>query len=314
MMARTRLRTLVAVGAALGAVAGTAFSGAVGAAPTPAGNRHAAQVDAIRLLGRLRLPAAASRSPTDPPHSGDWLKPAPGLTATTARIDAHAWWRVPGTPAAVLAYIRAHPPTGSRLFATGSGHIGPPGRPAPGASDNAQSVDFSWPPPGGVLRFRELAVTVTALPGGQTGVLGQAESDWIVPRPASERIPAATREVDVTSAATGRPTISLRVTRSATVRRIVAIFDALPIAQPVFYGCPLLTSEGAHVITFRFRAGPQGRELAQATYTAYAHLATSGPCNAIALTIGGRRQTALIGGDFMRPIQRLVHTSLTGGG
>jgi hypothetical protein len=315
MMVRTRLRTVLALGATLGIVAGVAFAGTVGAAPTLAGNRHAAQIDAVRLLGRLRLPPGASGSATDPPASGDWLKPAPGLTATTARIDVHAWWRVPGTPAAVLAYIRAHPPAGSRLFATGSsGSVGSPGSPAPGASDSAQSLDFSWPPPGGVLLFRELAVTVTALPGGQTGVLGQAESDWIVPRPVSERIPAATRDVDITSALSGRPTISVRVTRPATVRRIVAIFDALPTAQPVFYACPLLLNVGARVITFRFRAGPQGRQLAQATYTAYPHLATSGPCNAIQFTISGRRQTALLGGAFMRRIQRLVPDNLTGGG
>lgn len=313
MTLRARLRATLLIGA-IGAGVGAAFVGPVSAAPgkpvpTTASNRRAARLDAARLLRSLRLPAAATRSSSEPAADGGELKPLLALVATTARADVHAWWLVPGRPDSVLAYIKAHLPAGSKLYATGSGHSGRSGR-------TVEFVDYSWPAIPGVMGFRELAVSVTSLSSTVSGVLAQAQSDWIVLRAASERIPAGTHEIDVTSAKLGGSAIvSLRVTTAVKVRRIVALIDAMPIVQPATMSCPGLTDVGARVMAFKFRPHVAGKLLAQATYIDYPGLtATSGPCNAIDIRIRGRRRAPLIGGDFVTQAQRVLGVRLRPGG
>lgn len=312
-MVSARLLTAVIAGCAVGACAGVALAGAVSAAPnrpapTQARNERAARQDATGLLQSLQLPAAATRLAAEPVGDGGALKPMIALTATTARADVHAWWRVPGGPGAALAYLQAHPPAGSTQSGTESGYTGRPGR-------SIEGVTYTWAPVAGVLGSRELEVSITALAGNATGVFAQAESDWIVPRPAGERIPTGVREVDVTSAKLNGPTtVSLSVTRTGEVRRIVALFDAMPVAQPATYSCPAMMISGARVISFTFRAHAAGPALAQATYTDFPALgAASGPCAPIDFAIRGRTQDALIGGAFVRQIERIAGASLTAG-
>ncbi|MGI8505415.1 MAG: hypothetical protein ACR2MK_01180 [Solirubrobacteraceae bacterium] len=313
-MVPARLRTALLVGSAIGACAGAAFAGTVSAAPgkpvvTSASNRRAARSDAAKLLRRLRLPVGASVSTTEPAGDGGLLKPLRALVATTARADVHAWWVVPGRPDSLLAYIKAHAPAGAKFYATGSGSGGPSGR-------TVETLDYSWPAIGGVIGLRELAVSVTSLSSSATGVLAQAESDWIVPRPASERVPAGTHEIDVTSAKLDGPTTaSLSVTSAVKVRRIVALIDKMPIVQPGTYSCPGLTNVGARVVRLAFRARVAGKLLARATYVDYPPLtAPSGPCNAIDFSVRGHRRAPLIGGDFVTQAQRVLGVSLTGVG
>jgi hypothetical protein len=274
------------------------------AAPTLSANKRAAHRDAARLLERLRLPLRAARSAVEPSGDGGLLKPLRALVATTAGADVHAWWIVPGAPDQVMAYVEAHPPAGSKLSATGGANNGQ-GR--TGASDL-----FEWRPIRRVLGERHLMVSVTALSRGVSGVLVQAESIWIVPRPVSERVPKAARAIDVTSAKLRGPTTVMQtVTDAVEVRRIVTLIDSMPVVQPVFYHCPMLTPVRARVITLSFRDRAGGRALARATYTAYPPpLGPSGPCNPIQFTIGGRRQPALIGGEFMKSLQRILGISL----
>jgi hypothetical protein len=314
MTISARLRTVVLVGSAIGVYGSATVVGTVSAAPskpvpTSASNQRAARLDAAKRLRSLGLPAAATRSPTEPAGDGGWLKPLHALTATTVNADVHAWWLVPGGPDSVLAYIKAHPPAGSKLYTTGSGYNGRSGR-------TVESLGYIWPAIPAVLGLRELAVSVTSLSGTVTGVLAQAESDWIVPRPPSERVPAGAHEIDVTSAKLDGPTtVSLSLTNAAKVRRIASLIDAMPIVQPATYSCPELTAVGARVMTFKFRARVGGQLLAQATYTDYARLtAPSGPCNPIDFSIGGRRQEALIGGEFVKQVQPVLGVSLIGGG
>ncbi len=295
---------LIACVAAL--VAGSVAAAPDRTAPTTASNRHVAQRDAANLLRRLRLPPGAVSSPTEPTGDGGHLKPMPSLNATSAAVDQHAWWQVAGSPSAVLAYIKSHRPSGSKL--DGSGELYNKGALVD------QSLTFEWPPVRGVLAERELSVTLTALPGGATGALAQAQSVWIVPRPRSEKVPSMVHELDVASAPVdGSPTVDLSVTSAAKVRRIVSIFNALPIVQPGVYSCPALLTQSARVITLSFRRDAGGQLLAQAQYVAYPHLAyVSGPCNAIDLTIAGRRQKPLLGGNFLWRVQRLLGIHLSG--
>jgi hypothetical protein len=274
--------------------------------PTRTGNERAARQDVAKLLQRLRLPTGATSSPTEPSGDGGHLKPMPSLDVTPARVDAHAWWLVPAGTDSVLAYLKSNPPAGSKLDGSGGLYIG--------RKPIDQSLDFGWPAVRGVLGERELSVTVMSLGDGRTGVLAQAQSDWIVPRPRSERIPATAHAVDLSSAVLNGPTtVTLTVTSAADVRSLVSLLNALPIVQPGLYSCPGLIENGARVITFSFRAFAAGPLLARATYVAYPDLAyDSGPCDAIDLTIAGRRQKPLVGGDFLRRVERLLGVRLLG--
>jgi hypothetical protein len=228
------------------------------------------------------------------------------LTRTSAGAEAHDWWTVPGTPDAVLAAIRSRPPVGGTLSGGGTSGDSRTGR-------VVQELDYSWPAIPGVIRSRQLTISVTTVSAGVTGVLAQAESEWTVPRPLSERVPAGTHEIDITVATPGGPvTMTLAVTDPARIRRIVALFDAMPIAQPGTYACPL--EFDPRLLTFTFRAGPGAAALAQATYTAFGSGPVSGPCSPIQFSIAGRRQDPLIGGNFVTQVQRMLGVTLIRGG
>lgn len=273
--------------------------------PTLAANRRAARLDAHHLLSLLRLPPGARAVSAQPAGADGWLKPMTALTGTSAGAEVHAWWTVPGTPDAVLADTKARPPAGGTLFGIGIAGNSRTGR-------VVQELDYSWPAIPGVIRYRQLAISVTVVSGGVTGVLAQAESEWTVPRPLSERIPAGIHEIDITVATPGGPvTRTLAVTDPGEIRRIVALFDAMPIAQPGTYSCPL--EWDPRLLTFTFRAQPGAAALARATYTAFGSSPVSGPCTPIQFSIAGRRQDALIGGNFVTQVQQVLGVTLLGG-
>jgi len=300
-MTLTSARRLV-----LAAVAGVAVAMAVvgvAAAGSRSANRAAARRDAHSLLAKLVLPAGAIRIVSEPRGDNGYLKASGWLEGDDAHALAHRWWEVPGTPDGVIAYVRAHPPAGSRLFGTGTaGNLY--------NATSADSVYYERPGVRDVLGFRELDVTATALPDGETGVLAEAQSDWIVPRPSSEQVPPSTAEIDITSGAPGQqPAESLSVTEPSEVSGIVRLINAMPIAQPISYGCPALTDP--RLVTMTFRAATGSPPLAVLTY--YDFRPWSGPsqgCKTVELRIGGRRRDPLIGGDFLRAIGRILGRSL----
>jgi hypothetical protein len=312
---RRRIAALAAVGvvAAGAAVAGgvVALAGATAGSPRAAGarlhsrstlahNKRVARSDAAGLLGRLRLPAGAARSPREPTGAGTYLRPMPSLEATSARVTDHAWWTVPEQPSAVLAYLKAHPPAGGRYDGSGST--------SSGSGVVALSIDYSWPAIAGVLGGRLLDVTVSAVHGG-TGVLAETQSEWIVPRPASEVVPAGVHEIDVSAqAATGGRPVSRQVTAAATVRALVALINGLPIGQPTATSCPAEITTGAQIVALTFRPAAGGAALARASFTDYAGWGgLSGECNEISLSIGGRQQRdGLIGGRYIARLTRIL--------
>jgi hypothetical protein len=217
-------------------------------------------------------------------------------------------WKVSGRPKTVLSYIEAHLPSAASRFETGSG-----GNVRTGSS--SQDVGYMWPAAPGVLRARVLEVTVTALPGGLTGVLAQSQSDWFVPRPASERVPPGVQTIGLSVTTFGGGRVVSRTVRSATkIGRIVALIDAMPIVQPDTFSCPALILTGARVIELKFRAA-MSRLVAEASYTDYPSIGgVSGACNPIAFTVHGRVQRPLIGGHFVDRLGRIVGSPALGGG
>lgn len=306
---------LAAIALAIGLLAGTGTAAARhrgadasvakrGVPPTLAANRAAARLDAARLLSRLMLPSGATPSSAEPAGDGGQLRPLPLLIGALKSVTAHGWWTLPGGPDAVVAYIRAHPPAGARLTGTGSG--------SNGQGQSMRSLDFDWRPVTRTLGVRHLRVTVTALPGGETGLLAESQSQWIVPRPAGERVPRGVRVVDVQAGPRGEPAKIVRtVTGRAEIHRLIALVDSLEIVQPVEMSCPSLTPNAAWEIALTFRARPGGPALARLDYADYPpRLAPGTECTPVQFTVRGHRGKPLLGGDMVRRLQRILGTRL----
>jgi hypothetical protein len=200
--------------------------------------------------------------PSEPAHDNGYLAPLRLLEAEFASATGHAWWTVPGEPQSVIDAIEADPPPGATQDGTGSA-----GNVKTGTSE--LEVDYQGPPVAGMLGARLLRVTVTSLGRRLTGVLAESQSVWIVPRPASDRIPAATRIVQISSAVPGAADDgSLTITPGAQVGSIVALVNRLPLVQPGVTSCPGLMLP-AKTIVLTFRAHASGAAVAVLRYIDY---------------------------------------------
>jgi hypothetical protein len=274
------------------------------ATPATASNRRAAQRDAQQLLQLAVLPHGAMRLSAEPAGDGGLLRQPSTDAGFPQSVDRYGWWRVPAGLDSVLAFFNAHRPRGGH--SSGRLAVGGPGGPRNGA------LMFSLPAVRGVISLRWLTFDAVALPGRATGVRVDAQDVWIVARSASEKVPAGVHEIDVTSALPGKAPFALRsVTSAAKIRRIVALLDAMEIVQPgVGYSCSAVPGDHP-VVTFDFGATAGGQLLARARLSD-ADVA-SGPCNPVDFSIGGRRRTPLIGGDFVKQTERLLGVDLLAG-
>lgn len=260
--------------------------------PSPAvtaARRRRARTDATTLLGRVRLPAGAKKLSSEPAGDGGMLsRPVSRPAIPTTLVDEHTWWRVPGSAASVLAYTRAHVPRGGRFRESGSQ--------ATGRGGMVSGYDgFVWPPVGPLLGSRELLVQVTNLVGGGTGVRVDAQVQWVIPRPVSERIPRGVHEIDVTRAVPGgAPSLEVKVVSLHEIQALVAMVDALGIIQPGAYSCPSQQGD-APIVTFTFRANDEGTVLASASEPASAREPTTS-CDPMTFSIRGHPRTPLLGG------------------
>lgn len=258
------------------------------AAPTPAvsatsaGNKRAAEQDAAKLLERLVLPAGAVRLAREPRRDGGLLKSASSIPSGLL-VDRHRFWLVHEPLGAVVGFVAHHVPSGARK--TGFGNSGGPGIPA-----NA-STAFSVPALAGRISSRTLEVDLVALSHHRTGVRVDAQDIWVMPRPRSEKVPAAVRVVDVRTRKA-----QVRVTAAAKVREIVRSFDALPIVQPgVVYHCSPDTTRRP-TMSLRFLSAG-GALLARARVPGSF---APGSCAPIEFWIGSRRQKPLSGHIYGR--------------
>lgn len=252
-----------------------------------AANQRAAGRDAEHLVRLLLLPSDAVSSSREPSGGGPALSRPDIVVSTPDVVDRHVWWIVPGRPQALLSFLEAHPPRGSRDSGSGSGGVR--------GVTTSWSVQFRWPPIAGVLQERFLVVTLVRLPDGFTGVRADTQDVWIIPRSPSERIPRSAHVLEVTVARyRAAPSLSVTVSDPAKVSEIAARIDGLPIVQPGAFSCPALPVDGPFV-TFTFRAARGGPTLAQASEAAWAREPSSA-CEPMRLTIAGRPRTALLDG------------------
>jgi hypothetical protein len=300
MIDRRRSFALGAAVAVACAGAAPALAGGRGSRRTDAQNHQAAVKNASALLSRINLPAGAIRSSTEPTGDGGALG-GPAFTEGVEKlVDKHAWWTVSAAPNQVFSYIESHPPRGGTENTTCAGG---------GTQRSWSCVGFGFPERAGVLGVRELAVKVVGLGNGSTGIRADAEVQWIIVRPASERVPSGVGEIEVArdgphggeAVAVGDP---------STIHKIIRLFDALPVVQPGSWHCPAIPSSAA-MDSFSFRPPGGGPALARASVRADVGRSDTG-CDAMSFSIGGRRQMPLVGARrFLLAVGHLLDFRLT---
>jgi hypothetical protein len=279
MRSGQRAVVAVAVVLAAGALGALASGHTAARSADAAANEATARSDAAALLASLSLPPGATTSPLEPVGDGGVLaRPGSGPPTTPDVVDDSAWWLVPGGPQAVLAFIEAHPPPGSRR--TGSGMGSRPHQPT------VVSDVFDLPAITNVLSTRELVVEVVRLPDGSTGLRADAQVVWITPRDASESIPAGTRRLWVT--VTRSHVRPLLATSRMRIARVVALLNGLPRFQPGLYACPADFGIRVRLAFYPRRGAPP---LAVA-------VVNPGGCGDVRLSIGGVSQPALTSMGF----------------
>lgn len=260
---------------------------ALGATPGPT-SRATAHALAARLLSETVLPPGAVPSMTDP-SQGSLPRPIwPSNTpATPDVIDLHGFWRVPGEPRSVTAWIHTHSPAGLHAFEAQYGpanvtdavsYVGfflPLKLPAIDAA--ADDAPDAW-----------LMVETTDAAGGGTAVRADAQVVWLKPRPATERIPAGVKQVTVTvrrSPQKSRSTLTL--TTPAQIRAVIGFVNQLPLLQPDVVACGHFPKEPKVDLTFWGSAGSE--PLAAAVADDYG-------CDVVTFQIRGRAEPTLTGG------------------
>jgi hypothetical protein len=238
-------------------------------------NRASAQAEAMRLLALVRLPAGVRASAVEPAADQHVLREPTYDEATPNLVDAHAWWTTSSSPAAVLAYVRAHLPHG--VVGEGSSASGgPPGT----VLASSESFVLSGIP--GTLAERVIGITFAALADGETAIRTDGEAVWITPRPAWERIPAGVERATFTaSGASGNgvlgPPSASRTLTGAALHKLVSAINQAEVVQPGVRGCPLGITESVSLQFFN----ATGRMLARATENPTG-------CASVSVAIGSR--------------------------
>jgi hypothetical protein len=247
-----------------------------GAARTPAGSpaashRQRAVADAARIMASFPRPPGAVRTGLIASLTEPGERPATPDLASVTRS-----WRVPGRPPSVLAWIRAHLPSGFTPDGTGRG--------------NGSWIDtFALPAVPAVLTQRELVVLAVPFEG-QTAIRVDAQVVWLPARPAAERVPPDAAVVTVTpvfglnpSPRAERLDRAFTVTDPAKVARIAAVVNGLTRFPDGTFSCP---AEFGGQMRLTFATRPGGPVLARLA-------AQYGGCGSVSVRIGGRDMPAL---------------------
>ena len=247
---------------------GAARTSSAGPAASP---RQRAIADAARIMASFPRPPGAVRTGPIASLTQPAARPATPDLASLTR-----WWRVPGQPPGVLAWIRAHLPSGFTPAGTGSG---------PGSWTSM----FALPDVPGVLTGRELTV-LAVRDRGQTAIRVDAQVAWLPARPAAERVPPDVTRIIVTPVFGYNPNPRARrldhaftVTDPARVARIVAVVNGLSRFPDGAFSCP---AEFGGQMRLTFFTRPGGPVAARLTVP-------YGGCGVVFVRIGGRDMPAL---------------------
>jgi len=247
--------------------------------------RQRAVADAARIMASFPRPPGAVRTGLIASLTQSGARPiTPDLASVTR------WWRVPGRPQAVLAWIRAHLPSGFTPAGTGAGA-------------GTWTGMFALPAVPSVLTQRELVVLATQ-DRGQTAIRVDAQVVWLPARPAAERVPPDASVVTVTPVFGLNPNQyaerrdrAFTVTDPAKVARITAVVNGLTRFPAGEFSCP---AEFGGQMRLTFATRPGGPVVARLT-------AQYGGCGVVSVRIGGRDMPALSeSGNSGPPLQQRV--------
>lgn len=259
----------------VGAVVAAALCLAGVAIADEAGNQEAATRDTADSLTLLRLPDGATRVDENPAADKQYLDRPFSAPASPNLITQTEFWRVPGKPWDLFAWLKKHAPEGTRIAVSGSG----------GNRDGLQfwGVAFERPPVPEVMRTRQLAISLAKADDGNTALRADGVAIWLVPRPASEQIPGGAESLRVTITSLGSTAATrFSVSDAKKIALVTRALNRLPLVQPGVVLCPL--SRGIHA-RLTFRSG-DGSVLADAD-------AALDGCPSVDLTLGGQKQPAL---------------------
>jgi hypothetical protein len=260
---------------ARGAASDAAANQATSAARETLGQQ--AEADAAAILKSFAAPPGAHRLAGPPNLPGGVLKTPISYLGATWEVHVTDFWQAPGSPQALLAWEQAHLPF---RFTLGDADFGPP----------AWDRDFQLAPEGPLIT-RELIVEAASTGTGQTGIRLDAWVAWQPPRSAGSLIPSSARAVTIAELSDGGPVgrparplpAPVTITDPATVRRLAALIDGLPLSTiPPDTPCPATLG---HFLSLTFRARPGGPALSVAE--------TDQSCDGVSLAVGGEQQPAL---------------------
>lgn len=299
-------RTVVAAGIGLCVLTGCAAASkpSAGGPPLPsaAANARAAHAAAAGLLAKVVLPPGAVAASSDPSRA-QLSQPQVTIGPSPQLIDLHRFWRVPEQPRTVKRWIEAHRPA----------HWTEPVWSGEGIPWGAlfEPPNGSGPIEREVISSEDLVSSVAAAKGGGSALRVDAQVIWIVPRPASERVPANVTGLKITSTGDEAPARSITINEISRVRQIAEIIDGLPIEQ-ASDGCTAPSPDPhPQVVTFSFFARPRGPAVAQAIQQADVGGAQI-PCSPMSFSIDGETQTPLWEGpSALEKIGRTLGIRLT---
>jgi hypothetical protein len=233
--------------------------------------RQRAVADAARIMASFPRPPGAVRTGPIASLAQSGARPATPDLASVTR-----WWRVPGRPQEVLAWVGTHLPPGFAPAGTGT-------------RSGSWTGMFALPAVPGVLTQRELVV-LAVRSGSRTAIRVDAQVVWLPARPGAERVPptAAVLTVNPVFGLNPDPRAerldrAFTVTDPATVARIAAIVNGLTRFPDGTFSCPV-ESGGQMRLTFSTRPG--GPVVARLT-------AQYGGCGIVSVRIGGRDMPGL---------------------
>lgn len=257
-------------------------SGPSGGSGPKAGSRAQALALARSLLSRLILP------PGTRPVPGK--APGPQVAGSFTMVHQRRAFSVNMPMAAAFRFFMHHAPPGMR--ALDNGRTAGPG----GIMDLEIGYYLRPLPPGSY--GAEVDLSVVPAVGGGSAVHADAVVIWFVHRSAAERVNPARIAAVTVNAHVFFPrerTVTRRITSRAAIMRLAGLLNGMPGAPRIAMSCP------AQPAYYRaaFAAAAGGRPVL---------VATTGSCQDVGVSAGGRQQPALYdsGGKFAAVARHLA--------
>ncbi len=277
---------LVSAGAGAGIWAGLKTSATTGpsavvvAPPSkPTSPSNKAVKEAEHLLSLLRLPPGSKPSSGPPAGSASQLRLPFSSVATPDQVDLTRYFTVPGAPVAVLAWVKAHPPTGGSLTESGTGGTA-------GAGASLFALGFGWPVNSASIESAQLLLEAVELPGRQSALRVDSQVVWLPEKNKADLVPANMRYLTATFDRSGARQ-KTETTSPSVIEQLRRAIDNLPIESPGAQSCPVYLPGGT--VSLAFAPSSTEKPLAVVRADKYG-------CGTVTIMVDGKQGRPLSGG------------------